>query len=220
MDFQSHLQNTWRLIIEQPLLLLLGGMLIQLLIVLSLGILAGPLTGGFVLMMITNFRDGRRPEFNDLFSGLPRFLQLFPFFFLGLLVMAGFFFFIIPGVIFSTWWLYTLPLMADRQLSLGTAMRLSHRKVREKGFFLHLVFLFMITVVPSLLISAVAVIIPPLQILHFFLFPAQCALLTSLYLEQFGRPGKLSSCPGEDFLPAERPFSPPPDDSDARRGLD
>jgi hypothetical protein len=220
MDFQRHLQNTWRLITEQPLLLLLGGLLVQLLIVLSLGILAGPLAGGFLLLMIAYFRNDRRPEFNDLFSGLQRFLQLFPFFFLGLLIMFGFFFFILPGVIFSTWWLYTLPLMADRQLSLGAAMRLSYRKVRERGFFMHLVFLFMITVVPGLLINVAALIIAPLQILHFFLFPAQCALLASLYLEQFGASGINSSCPGEDSPPAEMPPPSPAEESDASRGLD
>jgi hypothetical protein len=220
MDFQKHLRNTCLLVKEHPLLLLLGGVLIQLLIVLSLGILAGPLAGGFLLLMIEYFRDGRPPVLDDLFSGMQRILPLFPFFFLGLLVILGFFFFIIPGIIFTTWWLYTLPLMADRQLGLGAAMRLSHRKVSERGFFMHLVFLFMITVVPSLIISMMSVIIPMLEILQIFLFPLQCALLASLYLEQFSESGPPPSCMGDSPAAEAAPLPPPAEESDVRRGLD
>jgi hypothetical protein len=214
MDFQHHLQNTWRLLKEHPFLLLLGGLLVQLLIILSLGILAGPLAGGFLLTLITYFRSGRPPVFNDLFIGLQRLLQLLPFFLLGLLIMVGFFFFVIPGIIFITWWLYTLPLMADQQLPLSQAMRASYRKVRERGFFMHLVFLFMITVFPTLLINVAGLIIPPLEILHLFFFPIQSALLASLYLEQFG--------PEATACPLSGPPSAPidPNENTVRRGLD
>jgi hypothetical protein len=223
MDFQHHLQNGWRLVKEHPLLLLLGGMLIQFLIILSLGIMAGPLAGGFLLMMIRFFREGRHPEFNDLFGGLRQVLQLFPFFFLGLLVLLGFMFFIIPGILFLTWWLYALPLMADRKLPLGEAMRASHRKVREKGFFMHFAFLIMITVIPSLLINVAGLIIPLLEILHLFLFPVQTAVLASLYLEQFSPENPACSCPGASDFSADRApsgLSREADEKEFSRGLD
>jgi hypothetical protein len=221
MDFQRHLENCFRLLREHPLLLLAGGLLVQVLTALTLGILAGPLVAGFMLMLIGYFRDGRRPELNDLFSGLQRFLQLFPFFFLILLIAFGYALFLIPGVIFTTWWLYTLPLMADRRLSLGHAMRTSRRKVSERGFFMHLVFLFMITIIPSLMINIVATVIHPLEILQLFLFPLQCALLISLYLEQFapGTPASVLPPSSEGSTP---PPPPPeePEEPDVRRGLD
>jgi hypothetical protein len=219
MDFQRHLNNCFRLLVEHPLLLLGGGLLVQLLTALSLGILAGPMAGGFMLMLIGYFRGGRRPVLNDLFSGLQRFPQLFPFFFLILLILFGYAFFLVPGVIFTTWWLYALPLMADRHLSLGGAMRASRRKVGERGFFMHLVFLFMITLLPALMISVAAVVLPPLEILQFLLFPLQCGLLASLYLEQFG-----ASTPPSG--PEPQPGAPPPHppeamkEPDARRGYD
>jgi hypothetical protein len=121
---------------------------------------------------------------------------LFPFFFLSILIIIGFIFLVIPGIIMMTWWLYVLLLMADKELPLGAAMAASRRKVIEKGFFMHLVFAFMITIVPALLINAVAAVLPPLKLLQVLLIPFQSACLASLYLEQFG---------GETNLPPPLP---------------
>jgi hypothetical protein len=69
-------------------------------------------------------------------------------------------------------------------MSLGEAMSASKIKVIEGGFFMHLVFLFMISVVPVVLITMAAALIPPLAALQYFLFPLQSACQASLYLEQ------------------------------------
>lgn len=185
MNFEGHLKNVFQMIRDESLVLLLCGLILQMLIPLSFGILTGPLMGTYLLMMVCFLRDNKRPSMNDLFSGLQRFSLLFPVFFLMLLIMAGFFLFIIPGIIFSTWWLYTLVLMADKDMTLGEAMRMSKAKVDEKGFFMHLVFLFMITMVPSLLLNIVAAVIPLLGLLQVLLLPLQCGCVASLYLEQF-----------------------------------
>jgi hypothetical protein len=173
-----------------------GGFLIAVLNILSVGILSGPLFGGYFLLIILMLRDRRKPEFNDLFVGFARLGQLFPFFFLSILIIIGFIFLVIPGIIMMTWWLYVLLLMADKELPLGAAMAASRRKVIEKGFFMHLVFAFMITIVPALLINAVAAVLPPLKLLQVLLIPFQSACLASLYLEQFG---------GETNLPPPLP---------------
>lgn len=170
---------------DEPLVFLFCGLILQMLIPLSFGILAGPLMGAYMLMMVCFLRDNKRPSMNDLFSGLQRFGRLFPVFFLMLLIMAGFFLFVIPGIIFSTWWLYTLVLMADKDMPLGEAMRKSKAKVSEKGFFMHFVFLFMITMVPSLLLNMAAAVMPLLGLLQMFMLPLQCGCMASLYLEQF-----------------------------------
>ncbi len=185
MNFQGHLENVYRMIKNYPLVLILGGFVVALLNVCTLGIISGPLLGGFFLMILGYMRAGGEPQFNDIFSGLKRFGDLFPFFFLSLLILFGFILLIIPGLIFMTWWIYALLLMADKGHPLGEAMRLSKAKVGEKGFFLHLVFLFLISVVPTMLISFLGAIIPLLEILHILVFPLQCGCLASLYLEQF-----------------------------------
>lgn len=185
MNFQGHLESAFRLLKAHALVVIIGGLLVQLLVACTFGILAGPLLGAYLLAMILYFRDRREPVFNDCFAGLPRFGALFPYFFLLLLVMLGLILLVIPGVIFIVWWLYALPLMADKGMGLGEAMRLSRAKVLEKGFFMHLVFVFMITVVPDLLIMLLSSFVPLLQLLFILVPGLQAACLASLYLEQF-----------------------------------
>lgn len=185
MNFQGHLESAFRLLKAHALVVILSGLLVQLLVICTFGILSGPLLGAYLLSMILYFRDKREPVFNDAFAGLQRFGALFPYLFLLLLVILGFVLLIIPGVIFTVWWLYALPLMADKGMGLGEAMRVSRAKVLEKGFFMHLVFVFMITVVPNLLITFMSSIIPLLQFLFILMPPLQAACLASLYLEQF-----------------------------------
>ena len=185
MNFQGHFENALRLLKDHALVVVLCGLLVQLLVVCTFGILSGPMLGAYLLSMILYFRDGREPVFNDAFAGLQRFGALFPYIFLLLLVMLGFILLLIPGVIFAVWWLYALPLMADKGMRLGEAMRVSRAKVLEKGFFMHLVFVFMITIVPNVLITFLASIIPLLQLLFILMPPLQAACLASLYLEQF-----------------------------------
>ena len=184
MNFQAHLENTISIMKEEFIVVFLGGLLIQLLTSCTLGILAGPLMGGYMLVLVGWFRKREKPVFNDLFSGMQRFGQLFPLFFLGLMLLLGFMLLVIPGVIFATWWIYVIFLMVDKNMAMGEAMKISKNKVNENGFFMHLIFLFMISVIPVVLISAASTLIPPLAILQYFLFPLQSACQASLYLEQ------------------------------------
>ena len=184
MNFQAHLENAFEIMKREFVVFFLGGLLIQLLTGLSLGLLAGPLMGGYLLLLVLWFRDGKKPIFNDLFFNKKRFFELFPLFFLAILIFCGFMLFFIPGIVFMTWWIYTVFLMTDRNMKLGEAMTASKDKVNERGFFMHLVFLFMISVVPIALITMISSLIPPLAVLQNFLFPLQAACQASLYLEQ------------------------------------
>lgn len=208
MDIQRHLENSLVVVRSEPLVVIGGGLLTVLLNLVSFGILSGPLLGGYLLMMILVLREGRKPEFNDLFAGFARFGQLFPFIFLSVLIVVGFIFMVVPGIVMMTWWIYVLMLMTDKEMPLGRAMTVSRLKVTETGFFMHLVFAFMITLVPTLLINFAAAVFPPLKAFQIILLPFQCACLASLYLEQF---------PSEDETEKQgddnnvRPSFPPPE---------
>jgi len=202
MNFQGHLESAYRLVRDQPLLFILGGLLLQVLVVMTLGVLAGPLLGAYVLAAILVFRDKKVVSLNDFFAGLSRFGSLFPYLALLVLIFLGVICLVVPGILFAVWWLYTLPLMADRQLSLGEAMRQSRAKVLEKGFFMHLVFLFMITVVPDLLISFLSTMLPILQIFFVLIPPLQAGCIASLYLEQFEGLDPGSRLSGQAELPS------------------
>ncbi|UCD66698.1 MAG: hypothetical protein JSW69_03495 [Deltaproteobacteria bacterium] len=186
MNFQAYLEDTYRIIKEEPVILILGGLIVQLLTMLSLGILAGPFLGGYFLLIIYFLRDNKKPSFNDIFSGLQQFRNLFPFFLVLLLIFIGFMFLILPGLLFATWWLYVLPLMVDRKISFSEAMRLSMNKVNETGFLMHFVFLLLISVIPIMLLNFLSAMIPFLFVLKILLPPFQAGCLASLYIDQFG----------------------------------
>jgi hypothetical protein len=188
MNFQAYLVDTFRAMKEEPVILILGGLLVHLLTVASMGLLAGPLIGGYFLLFILYLRDNRKPTFNDIFSGLQQIANLFPYFLVLLLIFLGFMFLILPGLLFATWWLYVLPLMVDRKIPFTEAMRLSMNKVNEAGFLMHLVFLLLISVIPFLLIDMVSAVIPFLLVLKFLLPPFQAGCLASLYIDQFSPP--------------------------------
>ena len=90
MNFQAYLADTYRIIKEEPVILILGGVVVQLLTILSLGILAGPFLGGYFLLIIYFLRDNKKPSFNDIFSGLQQFGNLFPFVLVILIIFIGF----------------------------------------------------------------------------------------------------------------------------------
>ncbi len=195
---------------EEFVIVFLGGLLIRILASCTLGILAGPLMGGYMLILLAWFRQRKKPVFNDLFSGMLRFDELFPLFFLVIMIIIGFMLLIVPGVIFATWWIYVIFLMADKKMTLGEAMNTSKIKVNEGGFFIHLVFLFMISVVPVALISMAAALIPPLAVFQYFLFPIQSGCQASLYLEQVeGLDPADCFCP-KDIPPPIRELPPVP----------
>lgn len=185
MDFQGYLKNTYEMVKREPLFFILGGFVAQLLTMLSLSLLTGPFMGAYLLATILFLRQGKKPLFNDLLPGLSQIKELFSFFFLLLIIIIGFMLLILPGLVFATWWIYTLPLMVDKKMKLGEAMRVSINKVNEKGFFMHLLFLLIITIIPFILLNFAATLLPLLNILKILLPPLQIGCLVGLYLEQF-----------------------------------
>ena len=189
MNFQAYLADAWRIIKQEPLILVGGGFLIQILFFLTQGlmvIIAGPLMGGYLLLILLYLRENKRPAFNDLFSGFKQFGNLFPYFFVLLVILIGFALLIIPGLVFATWWIYVLPLMVDKKMSFTDAMRMSMNKVNKTGFFMHLAFLLLVTVVPLFILTILSTTVPFLTVLSVLLTPMQFGCLASLYLDKFG----------------------------------
>lgn len=212
MNFQAYLKDTYRIIKEDPLILILGGLVVQLLTVFSLGILAGPVMGGYVLLVILYLRENRKPTFNDIFSGLQDFANLFPYFLVLLLIFFGFLLLVLPGLLLATWWLYVLPLMVDRKMSFTDAMKISMNKVNEKGFLMHLVFLLLISVIPMMIIDLLSTIIPFLFLLKILLTPFQVGCLSCLYIDQFGSLEPQGLQEDQEVAAAGNPELPEPQD--------
>ncbi len=112
----------------------------MLLSVVTLGILYGPLSAGLYVMAVRRVRQNRTAEIGDVFWGLSHFWRFFGAALLLLILIGiGFVFLIIPGLLLATIWIYTFPVMVDRDMGVFDAMAESRRLVRENGFGQHLV---------------------------------------------------------------------------------
>jgi hypothetical protein len=185
MNIDTHLQNAFRFIRQEPLYAILGSLLVIFMNVVSLGVLCGPILGGYFIGVLKFIKDGQKPQFSDIFEGFQRLGYLFSFIFVSLLTILGFVLLVVPGLVLMTWWIYVLLIMVQTNMPLSKAMAESRKKVQEKGFMMHFAFIIILAVLPTFIINAASVILPPLKLLQLVVMPFQSACLVSLYLEQF-----------------------------------
>jgi uncharacterized membrane protein YvlD (DUF360 family) len=138
LDVGLAFKNGWNAFTADIVPLLVGSLLAGILSVITLGILAGPLTAGVYSMVVGRIRDGRRAEIGDIFSCMDRFwsflwaaIVLFVLIALASLTIVG-------GVLLATIWLYVIPFMVDRRMGLTDAMAASYHQVVDNGFWEHL----------------------------------------------------------------------------------
>lgn len=64
--------------------------------------------------------------------------------------MIGYMFLIIPGVIFTVWWMYSLYFIVDKRMDFWSAMNASKQLVGKVGFWNNLGLLLIMTVLNAL----------------------------------------------------------------------
>ncbi len=115
-------------------------------IILNLTIVLIPtVAAGFCREFLNYARHGKRPEFKELwnFSGYLTMLLLF--LIGGPLIILGYMLLIVPGVILSVWWMYSVFFIVDKNMGFWEAMCASKKAVTASGFINHFaVFLIMI----------------------------------------------------------------------------
>jgi len=158
---------------------LLGVTALMLVIIGTIGILAGPLVGGLYWYYLKKIR--REPaEVSDAFAGfnqsfVPLFLGALV---VGLLTFLGFLAFILPCIYLGVAWKLTLPLIIDKRLGFWDAMEVS-RKVLTRCWWSF--FLFSIV---SALINFCGVLLCGIGL--FFTAPLTMLALMFLYEDLFG----------------------------------
>jgi len=185
MNIDTHLQNAFRFIRQEPLYAILGGLLVICMNVATLGVLFGPIFGGYFIGILKFIKEGQKPLFSDIFEGFQRVGYLFSFILVSIFTILGFVLLVVPGLVLMTWWIYVLLIMVQTDMPVSKAMAESRKKVQAKGFVMHFVFLMGLSIFPTFIINAVSVFLPPLKLLHLVVMPFQSACLVSLYLEQF-----------------------------------
>jgi len=138
MDIGRIFEDAWKLFVKDVGPLIVGALLVALLSVVTIGILAGPLMGGYYLMVSRRIREGRPAEIGDVFSAFDRFGSLFiAVLVIAILVAIGLVFLILPGLMLAAIWLYVPLFIVDQKMSFGEAMAASRELVTKNGFWLH-----------------------------------------------------------------------------------
>jgi hypothetical protein len=177
VDIGSCFGRAWDLYIADfwPIL---GVSALILLVVGTLGIIAGPLMGGLFWYYLKKIR--REPaQVSDAFSGFNQFLQLFlGALVAGLLVSVGLAACLLPGIYLGVAWKLTLPLIIDQRLGFWDAMEVS-RKVLTRCWWSFFLF-----VILSALINFCGVLFCGIGL--FFTAPLTMLALMFLYEDLFG----------------------------------
>lgn len=152
MDLNKIFKYAWEIFVKDIVALLVGGLIAGILSFVTLGILAGPLYGGIVRMIIRRIRENKSAEIGDVFSAMDQFGVLFiTTLVLGILIFLGFVLCIVPGILLATIWMYVLVFIVDKRLSMGEAMSNSKGLVTRVGFGMHLVVLLILGVIAGVL---------------------------------------------------------------------
>jgi len=145
IDIALAFKGGWRAFAADIVPLLLGVLITAVLSIVTLGIMAGPLVAGLYKMATGRIRDGRPAQISDLFDCMERFGA----FFAAALVLAVLIglasLTIVGGILLATVWMYVFPLMVDRGMTLGDAMKTSYHMVVEHGFWEHLSLVILLT---------------------------------------------------------------------------
>jgi hypothetical protein len=161
LDISRVLRQGARLFFKDLAPLIIAALITGVLSVLTLGILAGPLLAGLYGMVIGRVRDGRQPQVGDVFAGLARFWSYFAAALVLALLIGLASITIVGGFALATIWLYVLPLMVDRGLGLGDAMKASKDLVVKAGFWEHLALVLVFFVIASVANGALAILAVP-----------------------------------------------------------
>lgn len=138
VDVGRVLAAAGRAFLDDIVPLVLATLVTVVLTVLTLGVLAGPLTAGLCAMVIARHRDGTKPAVGDVFSQLDRFWSFFGAALLLALLIGLACITVVGGVLLAAIWVYVFPIMVDRRLGVFDAMRESKDMVLASGFWEHL----------------------------------------------------------------------------------
>lgn len=133
MDIGKYLTQSWNLTIKNWAAFVVAAIVLQVLSCITLGILALPLSAGIYLMYL-KAAQGKAVKYNEMFACMNRWLGMLGAGILALILISlGLVLVVIPGLIVMTWLMFTLPLMADKNMGAIEAMKASMVMVNKAG---------------------------------------------------------------------------------------
>lgn len=189
------LEESWRVYFENIALFVISSLIHVALSVLTLGIMAGPLTVGF-LDQVRRRRAGEAVEVTDIFRGNAQFLPaLIAMVLVAVGVGVGLFLFLLPGLYLALFWFSTLVVMAYEGTGALESMARSGRIFKENVWLV--VVLAVFSIVINSLGSAVALGV-------FLTSPFTLVLLAVFYEKVTATPAEMAA-PGVAMSPAQVP---------------
>lgn len=182
MDIGRSVNDALNVYKKNWLVLVLAAILFDVLCIVSLLILAGPLCGGFSKMTLSALRrEDRVVHLGEMFGCFNQFGRLVGLFFVGFIcILLGLALCVIPGILLSTIWLFPFFLAVDRNMTVFQSLRVSQNVVIRKGCGVNLI---VVLIVFGLCIIPCA--IPYLGIvIAWFLTPIAWLIEASAYIQQ------------------------------------
>ena len=192
LDVGLAFKNGWNAFTADIVPLLVGTLIAGILSVITLGILAGPLTAGLYSMVVGRIRDGRHAEIGDVFSCMNRFWGFLWAAIVLVVLIALASLTIIGGVLLATVWIYVFPFMVDRKMGLTDAMSASYHQVVDNGFWEHLALIVVFFAIGAVASGWVGILTTPFTI----------AVVTAAYFVTRGHQGLIEQPPAPPALPA------------------
>jgi len=196
--WEVYRKNFWTLVA--------AAIVFDLLSLVTILVLAGPLCGGWCVLTLNALsRPDRKVEFGLLFNAAHQFGTLLALFFVTLVAeLVGLTLLVIPGLLLMTVWLFPFHLVVDRNLGMRDALRTSALIVARRG------------IGPNFILAALALLMTLLPmfipyvgwVASWFMLPLGWLLVSAAYIQQVREhPEELS-----DLLPQGFPvtMAPPP----------
>ena len=128
---QNTLGEAWRLFTNDFVLWIIAGLLMIVVTIVSLGILSGPMTVGFI-MLVERRRQGEPGSATDIFDGFSHFgASLVAFILVSIGVMIGLVLLVLPGLLFALAMAFTFHAIALDDEDATSAMAKSFEIIKQ-----------------------------------------------------------------------------------------
>ncbi len=141
MNIGKPFVDAWNIYIKNFGTLMIALIIALILTIVTLGVLGLPLFIGFQMLFVKAMRK-KKITANEVLDPVNRYFSLvFGYLGIAFLTFFGCLLFLVPGLVWISWWMYALLFMADRDMHIEAGMRASKELVRKNGTWWHLLFL-------------------------------------------------------------------------------
>ena len=174
---RGYFRRAFQIVASDPIIFVVGGVVLHVLSLAACGLLMGPAICGIVWVTLKRCR-GEEISFGDLFTGFEKFGATFlAGLVFSLLLCAGTLLLIVPGIILGALFCFVFPFIMDREMTFPEAMEASRMLGAGRHDLLDRCFFFLLAILLG--ISGVVLCVVGL----FFTWPLMWAVIAVAYAD-------------------------------------